>query len=344
MLVLGLETSCDETGLGLYHSERGLLGHTLHSQVGLHAPHGGVVPELASRDHLRRTVPLLRQLLTETGTDLSQLDGIAYTAGPGLIGALLVGSSIGRSLAFALGIPAVGVHHMEAHLLSPLLDPASRPRFPFLALLVSGGHTLLAQVDGLGAYTILGESVDDAAGEAFDKTAKLLGLPYPGGPALAALAQDGRSDRFTLPRPMTAKPGLDFSFSGLKTQVRLLIEAYPQVEHGADIARAFEDAVVDTLLIKCRRALAQTGLGALVVAGGVSANRHLRTALDSAAASDGFAVHYPPPELCTDNGAMVAFAGCLRLQAGEQAGPDCGARARWPLAELTAASRTGVLL
>lgn len=344
MLVLGLETSCDETGLGLYHSDRGLLGHTLHSQVGLHAPHGGVVPELASRDHLRRTVPLLRELLTETGTDLSQLDGIAYTAGPGLIGALLVGSSIGRSLAFALGVPAVGVHHMEAHLLSPLLDPASRPQFPFLALLVSGGHTLLAQVDGLGAYTILGESVDDAAGEAFDKTAKLLGLPYPGGPALAALAQHGRSDRHVLPRPMTTRPGLDFSFSGLKTQVRLLIEAHPQPEHRADIARAFEDAVVDTLLIKCRRALMQTGLGALVVAGGVSANRHLRASLDAAAASDGFTVHYPPHELCTDNGAMVAFAGCLRLLAGEQAGPDCGARARWPLAELTATPRTGVLL
>jgi N6-L-threonylcarbamoyladenine synthase len=344
MLVLGLETSCDETGLGLYHSERGLLGHTLHSQIGLHAPHGGVVPELASRDHLRRTVPLLRQLLTETGTRLSQLDGIAYTAGPGLIGALLVGSSIGRSLAFALGIPAVGVHHMEAHLLSPLLDPASRPRFPFLALLVSGGHTLLAQVDGLGHYTILGESVDDAAGEAFDKTAKLLGLPYPGGPSLAKLAEHGCSDRFTLPRPMTAKPGLDFSFSGLKTQVRLLIEAHPQPADHADIARAFEDAVVDTLLIKCRRALAQTGLGALVVAGGVSANRRLRTALDAAAAGDGFAVHYPPPELCTDNGAMVAFAGCLRLQAGEHADADCGARARWPLTELSAASRTGVLL
>ncbi len=344
MLVLGLETSCDETGLGLYHSDHGLLGHTLHSQIGLHAPHGGVVPELASRDHLRRTIPLLRELLAQTGTQLSQLGGIAYTAGPGLIGALLVGSSIGRSLAYALGIPAVGVHHMEAHLLSPLLDPTSRPQFPFLALLVSGGHTLLAQVDGLGAYTILGESVDDAAGEAFDKTAKLLGLPYPGGPALAALAQGGRSDRHTLPRPMTSKPGLDFSFSGLKTQVRLLIEAHPQVEHRADIARAFEDAVVDTLLIKCRRALAQTGLGALVVAGGVSANRHLRAALDAAAASDGFAVHYPPPELCTDNGAMVAFAGCLRLQAGEHAGTDCGARARWPLAELSAAPRAGVLL
>ncbi len=344
MLVLGLETSCDETGLGLYHSDHGLLGHTLHSQIGLHAPHGGVVPELASRDHLRRTIPLLRELLARTGTQLSRLGGIAYTAGPGLIGALLVGSSIGRSLAYALGIPAVGVHHMEAHLLSPLLDPASRPQFPFLALLVSGGHTLLAQVEGLGTYTILGESVDDAAGEAFDKTAKLLDLPYPGGPALAALAEGGRSDRYTLPRPMTTKPGLDFSFSGLKTQVRLLIEAHPQVEHRADIARAFEDAVVDTLIIKCRRALAQTGLGALVVAGGVSANRHLRAALDAAAAADGFAVHYPPPELCTDNGAMVAFAGCLRLQAGEQAENDCGARARWPLAELSAAPRAGVLL
>ncbi len=337
MLVLGLETSCDETGLGLYHSDRGLLGHTLHSQVGLHAPHGGVVPELASRDHLRRTLPLLRHLLTQTGTDLSQLDGIAYTAGPGLIGALLVGSSIGRSLAFALGVPAVGVHHMEAHLLSPLLDAASRPQFPFLALLVSGGHTLLAQVDGLGRYMLLGESVDDAAGEAFDKTAKLLGLPYPGGPALATLAEHGRRDRFALPRPMTAKPGLDFSFSGLKTQVRLLAEAHPEPEHRADIARAFEDAVVDTLLIKCRRALAQTGLGTLVVAGGVSANRHLRAALDAAAAHDGFAVRYPPPQLCTDNGAMVAFAGCLRLQAGERAAADCGARARWPLANVGAA-------
>jgi N6-L-threonylcarbamoyladenine synthase len=303
-----------------------------------------VVPELASRDHLRRTIPLLRKLLADTGHALADLDGVAYTAGPGLIGALLVGSSIGRSLAFALDIPAVGVHHMEAHLLSPLLDAGTRPSFPFLALLVSGGHTLLAQVDGLGAYTILGESVDDAAGEAFDKTAKLLGLPYPGGPALAALAQDGNSTRFTLPRPMTAKPGLDFSFSGLKTQVRLLAEAHPEPEHRADIARAFEDAVVDTLLIKCRRALIQTGLGTLVVAGGVSANRHLRAALDAAAAQDGFAVLYPPPALCTDNGAMVAFAGCLRLAAGEHADRDCGARARWPLTELTAPSRTGVLL
>ncbi|MFZ5492980.1 MAG: tRNA (adenosine(37)-N6)-threonylcarbamoyltransferase complex transferase subunit TsaD [Pseudomonadota bacterium] len=344
MLVLGIETSCDETGLGLYHSRHGLLGHTLHSQVALHAVHGGVVPELASRDHLRRTLPLLRELLADTGHALADLDGVAYTAGPGLIGALLVGSSIGRSLAVALDIPAVGVHHMEAHLLSPLLDAATRPSFPFLALLVSGGHTLLAQVDGLGAYTILGESVDDAAGEAFDKTAKLLGLPYPGGPALAALAEHGRSDRFTLPRPMTAKPGLDFSFSGLKTQVRLLAEAHPEPEHRADIARAFEDAVVDTLLIKCRRALAQTGLGTLVVAGGVSANRHLRAALDAAATQDGFAVLYPPPALCTDNGAMVAFAGCLRLEAGEHADRDCGARARWPLTELTASSRTGVLL
>ena len=344
MLVLGIETSCDETGLGLYHSEHGLLGHTLHSQVAMHAVHGGVVPELASRDHLRRTIPLLRELLANTNTTLEQLDGIAYTAGPGLIGALLVGSSIGRSLAHALGIPAVGVHHMEAHLLSPLLDAATRPSFPFLALLVSGGHTLLAQVDGLGAYTILGESVDDAAGEAFDKTAKLLGLPYPGGPALARLAQDGDGARFTLPRPMTSKPGLDFSFSGLKTQVRLLAESHPDPERRADIARAFEDAVVDTLLIKCRRALAQTGLDTLVVAGGVSANRHLRTALDAAAKSDGFTVLYPPPELCTDNGAMVAFAGCLRLLAGERADADCGARARWPLADLAAASGTGVLL
>ncbi|WP_372720234.1 tRNA (adenosine(37)-N6)-threonylcarbamoyltransferase complex transferase subunit TsaD [Immundisolibacter sp.] len=344
MLVLGIETSCDETGLALYHSERGLLADVLHSQVPLHALYGGVVPELASRDHLRRTVPLLRELLREAGIDIAELDGIAYTAGPGLIGALLVGSSIGRSLAFAQGIPAVAVHHMEAHLLSPLLD-ATQPRFPFLALLVSGGHTLLVRVDGLGAYTILGESVDDAAGEAFDKTAKLLGLPYPGGPALARLAQDGRSARFTLPRPMTAKPGLDFSFSGLKTQVRLLIEAHPQEEHRADIARAFEDAVVDTLLIKCRRALAQTGLHTLVVAGGVSANQHLRASLAAAANADGFEVRYPAPQLCTDNGAMIAYAGCLRLMAGERVGPDCGARARWPLAELPAVqSRSGGLL
>jgi N6-L-threonylcarbamoyladenine synthase len=333
--VLGLETSCDDTAAALYHPARGLLAARVHTQAALHAPYGGVVPELASRDHVRRLVPLVREVLAEAGIGVGALGAVAYTAGPGLVGALLVGACVGQGLAFALGVPALGVHHLEAHLLAPLLAAGGGARFPFLALLVSGGHTLLARVDGLGRYAVLGSTLDDAAGEAFDKTAKLLGLGYPGGPQLAALAQRGRPGRYALPRPLTDRPGLDFSFSGLKTQVRLLTEAQADTEQArADVARAFEDAVVETLVIKCRRAVAETGLERLVIAGGVGANARLRAALREAAAHDGFAVDYPPPTLCTDNAAMVAYAGALRLLAGQRAGPDCGVRARWPLGEL----------
>ncbi|MFW2133723.1 tRNA (adenosine(37)-N6)-threonylcarbamoyltransferase complex transferase subunit TsaD, partial [Ectothiorhodospira haloalkaliphila] len=269
LCVLGIETSCDETGVALFHTRRGLLAHALHSQVAMHAEYGGVVPELASRDHVQRVLPLLRQVMDQAGVSASQVDGVAYTAGPGLLGALLVGASVGRSLAWAWGVPAVGVHHMEGHLLAPLLEEPA-PEFPFVALLVSGGHTLLVDVQGVGRYRILGESLDDAAGEAFDKTAKLLGLGYPGGPALARLAQQGDPGRFRFPRPMTDRPGLDFSFSGLKTHALTTLRDTPADDTlAADVARAFEDAVVDTLMIKCRRALRETGAGRLVVAGGV---------------------------------------------------------------------------
>ncbi len=334
MRVLGIETSCDETGIALYDSEKGLLAHALHSQVAMHSQYGGVVPELASRDHIRRIIPLINSVLEEAGVIKTDIDGIAYTAGPGLIGALLVGVAVGRSLAYGWGIPAIGVHHMEAHLLAPMLED-NAPEYPFIALLVSGGHTQLVEVDEPGQYRILGESLDDAAGEAFDKTAKLLGLGYPGGPALSALAEKGNPDRFTFPRPMTDRPGLDFSFSGLKTYALNTVSAH-DLDDGlrADIARAFIDAVVDTLVLKCQRALEQTGLRSLVAAGGVSANRQLREALANLADDLGARVYYPRPAFCTDNGAMIAYLGCLKLVAGHQEPLQFKARPRWPMEEL----------
>lgn len=335
MRILGIETSCDETGVALYDSEQGLLGHTLYSQVDLHAQYGGVVPELASRDHIRKLIPLIKTTLSESHTKPNEIDGVAYTAGPGLIGALLVGATVGRSLAWTWQIPAIGVHHMEGHLLAAMLEKP-KPTFPFLALLVSGGHTQLVQVAAVGKYSILGESVDDAAGEAFDKTAKLLGLGYPGGPAIARLAERGNPKAFHFPRPMTRRPGLDFSFSGLKTYVLKTWQTQEQNEQNrADIARAFEDAVIDTLAIKCRRALQQTGLTSLVVAGGVGANQRLRTGLAQMADDMGVAVYYPRPIFCTDNGAMIAYAGTLRLAAGQFEPLAFGARPRWPMNELT---------
>lgn len=338
MYVLGIETSCDETGVAIFHPEHGLVAHRLHSQTAMHAVHGGVVPELASRDHVLKTAPLLRETLAAAGLHVADLAAVAYTAGPGLIGALLVGATLARSLAWARGIPAVGVHHMEAHLLAPMLEPEP-PAFPFLALLVSGGHTMLVRVAALGDYEILGESLDDAAGEAFDKTAKLLGLGYPGGPAVERLAATGRAGRFVFPRPMTDRPGLDFSFSGLKTFCANTVRAHPDdPATRADIARAFSDAVVDTFVIKCRRALRQTGLRTLVVAGGVSANRDLRAALDALGRATGTRVCYPQPAFCTDNGAMVAYAGYLRHRAGLHAPAGFTVRARWPLSEATLAA------
>lgn len=334
MLVLGIETSCDETGVALVDSTRGLLAHALHSQVAVHADYGGVVPELASRDHIRRTLPLLDTVLAEAGCRKTELNGIAYTGGPGLLGALLVGAAIGRSLAWSLGIPALAVHHMEGHLLAPMLE-AEPPALPFTALLVSGGHTLLVEVVGLGHYRILGESLDDAAGEAFDKTAKLLGLPYPGGPELARLAAQGNSGRWRFPRPMTDRPGLDFSFSGLKTfALNTLAEAGGDQQTRADIARAFEEAVVETLVIKCRRALAATGHERLVVAGGVGANQRLREALQTMASAHGATLHFPRLAFCTDNGAMIAYAGLWRLQAGQVDDLTIRAQARWPMQAL----------
>jgi len=332
MLVLGIETSCDETGVALYDSEAGLLADALYSQVELHAKYGGVVPELASRDHIRKLIPLCRQILSAADRSLQDLDAVAYTAGPGLLGALLVGATFGRSLAWGLGIPAVAVHHMEAHLLAPLMA-AQQPPVPFIALLVSGGHTQLVQVSGLGRYEVLGESLDDAAGEAFDKAAKMLGLGYPGGPHLARCAEQGDPGRFQFPRPMTDRPGLDFSFSGLKTHTLHTVRSHEPLsdEDQADIARAFEEAVVDTLVIKCRRAVEQTGVAHLVVAGGVSANRRLREKLAAKLAAS---VYYAAPRLCTDNGAMIAYAGCLRLQQGEAAPLSIDTRARWPMTEL----------
>ncbi len=336
MLVLGIETSCDETGVALYDTEHGLLAHALHTQVALHAEFGGVVPELASRDHVRKVLPLLREVLRRAGVTTAQIGGVAYTAGPGLVGALLVGAAIGRSLAWTWGIPAIGVHHMEGHLLAPMLED-NPPAFPFVALLVSGGHTQLVRVDGVGHYKLLGESLDDAAGEAFDKTAKMLGLGYPGGPALAALAEQGDPGRFHFPRPMTDRPGLEFSFSGLKTFALNTLQdnsTAPGVK--ADIARAFEGAVVETMVIKCRRALQATGLKRLVVAGGVSANRRLRARLEEMAQGARAEVFYPRPEFCTDNGAMIAYAGAIRLAARESEPLKFGARPRWPMEELPA--------
>ncbi len=330
MRVLGIESSCDETGVAVYDSERGLLGHALYSQVELHALYGGVVPELASRDHIRKAVPLIDAVLERADTALWELDGVAYTAGPGLVGALLVGAMLGRALSWSLSVPAVAVHHMEGHLLAALLEPEA-PRFPFLALLVSGGHTLLVEARAVGDYVILGETLDDAVGEAFDKTAKLLGLGYPGGPALARLAESGDPGRYRFPRPMVDRPGLDFSFSGLKTHALQQLEKVGgDAREQAHIARAFEEAVVDTLYVKCRRALQETGLRRLVVAGGVGANRRLRERLAALDAE----VFYPQPAFCTDNGAMIAYAGLLRLQAGHVAPPQVSVRARWPLDEL----------
>ena len=338
MKVLGIETSCDETGVALYDSDKGLLGHVLYSQVKLHAEYGGVVPELASRDHVRKLLPLLDELLDTTGLARGDIDAVAYTAGPGLIGALLVGASAGRALAMAMDRPAVAVHHMEGHLLSPMLEP-NPPEYPFVALLVSGGHSMLVEVRGLGDYTLLGETLDDAAGEAFDKTAKLLGLGYPGGPALAKLAESGDPDRFYFPRPMTDRPGLEFSFSGLKTHTRnLWLEHEGDDRARADIAAGFQKAVTETLAIKCRRAMQQTGAGQLVISGGVGANRALRARLKQDGEKHGWRVAYPRLEFCTDNGAMIAFAGCQRLLAGEKQGLEIQARARWPMDQLGAAA------
>jgi len=334
MRVLGIETSCDETGVAVYDTDRGLLAHALYSQIALHAEYGGVVPELASRDHVRKLLPLVRQTLAEAGLGTADLDGVAYTAGPGLVGALMVGAATGRALAWALDLPAVGVHHMEGHLLAPLLeDPGLAP--PFVALLVSGGHTQLVEVAGIGEYRLLGETLDDAAGEAFDKTAKMMGLPYPGGPELARLAESGRPGVFRFSRPMTDRPGLDFSFSGLKTQVMLAWQASDQSpETRADLARGFEDAVVETLAIKCDRALEQTGARTLVVAGGVGANVRLRARLQALAEKRGGRACFPRPEFCTDNGAMIAFAGALRLQAGQHEAAVVTVQPRWDMASL----------
>jgi N6-L-threonylcarbamoyladenine synthase len=341
MRVLGIETSCDETGVAIYGDD-GLLAHVLYSQVELHAEYGGVVPELASRDHVRKLAPLVHKALSEADLSAQELDGVAYTAGPGLAGALLVGAGFGRSLAWSIGVPALGIHHMEGHLLAPMLEPEP-PAFPFVALLVSGGHTQLVEVNGVGLYRLLGASVDDAAGEAFDKTAKLLGLGYPGGPALAALAEQGDPTRFTFPRPMTDRPGLDFSFSGLKTfalttlqqEARGLDEA-ALARLKADIARAFEDAVVDTLAIKCRRAVEETGTGTLVLAGGVSANRRLRERIDQLMAERGGVASYPRPAFCTDNGAMIAYAGWQRLRAGQHEPLAFDIKPRWAMETLAA--------
>ncbi len=346
-LILGIESSCDETGVALYSGSRGLLAHRLHSQVKLHAEYGGVVPELASRDHIRRLAPLVKTVLEEAGVGGEAVEGVAYTAGPGLVGALLTGAGFGRSLAWAWQVPAVAVHHMEGHLLAPMLEP-NPPAFPFVALLVSGGHTLLVQVEGVGRYRLLGQSLDDAAGEAFDKTAKLLGLGYPGGPAVAMLAERGDPRRFRFPRPMTDRPGLDFSFSGLKTFTLTTLreearglggEALEQLK--ADIARAFEEAVVDTLVIKCRRAVEQTGIRTLVLAGGVAANRRLRRRMDAMMEKTGGETFYPRLEFCTDNGAMIAYAGWQRLRAGERVGPAFDARPRWSLMELEPPGQAG---
>ena len=333
MRVLGIETSCDETAVAVYDGDAGLLAHEVYSQVDLHAAYGGVVPELASRDHLRKLLPLLKKVLDEAG-GRQAIQGVAYTSGPGLVGALLVGAAVARSLAFAWRVPCTGVHHMEGHLLAPLLE-SEPPQFPFVALLVSGGHTLLARVEGVGRYEILGASLDDAAGEAFDKTAKLLGLGYPGGPQLAKLAERGRPDVFRFPRPLTDRPGLDFSFSGLKTAVVVALRGRDLDEQErADAALAFEEAVVDTLVTKCRRAIEATGTRTLVIAGGVGANRRLRARMRAMGEHEGVRVVYPRVEFCTDNAAMIALLGQLRLSAGQSDDLAIRARARWPMTEL----------
>lgn len=340
MKVLGIETSCDETGIAVYDSDRGLLADCLYSQVGIHASYGGVIPELASRDHIRKTLPLIKEAIKDASIKASELDGVAYTAGPGLVGALLVGAAIGRSLAMGWGVSAIGVHHMEGHLLAPMLEP-NPPAFPFVALLVSGGHTQLVRADGIGRYELLGESLDDAAGEAFDKVGKMLGLPYPGGPHLEKLAKYGKTGRYEFPRPMTNRPGLDFSFSGLKTFVRnTIIEQSKGGELDeqtrADIARAFQEAVVATIAIKCRRALEQTGLRSLIIAGGVSANTLLREELETSLEKITGQLFYAQLKFCTDNGAMIAYAGCQRLQAGQHQGLAINVFPRWSIESLSA--------
>ncbi|WP_455648034.1 tRNA (adenosine(37)-N6)-threonylcarbamoyltransferase complex transferase subunit TsaD [Lonepinella koalarum] len=341
MKILGIETSCDETGVAIYDEQQGLIANQLYSQIALHADYGGVVPELASRDHIRKTLPLIQQALQQANLTAQDIDGIAYTAGPGLVGALLVGATIARSLAYAWNIPAIGVHHMEGHLLAPMLElPENRPQFPFVALLVSGGHTQLVQVEGVGRYQLLGESIDDAAGEAFDKTAKLLGLDYPGGAALSRLAEKGKTGRFIFPKPMTDRPGLDFSFSGLKTAaantINQLIKQQGELseQDKADIAHAFQISVVDTLAIKCKRALTQTGYNRLVIAGGVSANQQLRQGLQQLMQQLKGQVFYPAPQFCTDNGAMIAYVGFLRLKNGEQSDLAIEVKPRWSMTEL----------
>ena len=339
MKILGIETSCDETGVAIYDEEKGLIANQLYSQIEMHADYGGVVPELASRDHIRKTVPLIEAALKEANLTACDIDGVAYTAGPGLVGALLVGATIARSLAYAWNVPALGVHHMEGHLLAPMLEETP-PEFPFVALLISGGHTQLVKVDGVGQYELLGESIDDAAGEAFDKTGKLLGLDYPAGVAVSKLAEQGTPNRFVFPRPMTDRPGLDFSFSGLKTFAANTINANLD-ENGkldeqtrCDIAHAFQQAVVDTILIKCKRALQQTGYKRLVMAGGVSANKQLRADLAEMMKSLSGEVYYPRPQFCTDNGAMIAYTGFLRLKHGEQTDLSVSVKPRWAMTEL----------
>ena len=338
MLVLGIESSCDETGVAIYDTDKGLIAHTLYTQIELHAQYGGVVPELASRDHIRKLTPLIMQTLEEAHIDKSALQGIAYTTGPGLIGALLAGSSIARSLAFALNIPAVGVHHMEGHLLAPMLEE-NQPKFPFICLLVSGGHSMIIRVDGIGQYKVLGDTLDDAAGEAFDKTAKLLDLGYPGGPNVSNLALKGDASRYHFPRPMVDRPGLDMSFSGLKTFTLNTWQAAVKADDAteqtkADICRAFELAVADTLTIKCKRALEQEKLNRLVVSGGVSANREIRSKLDALMLKRKGEVFYPRLEFCTDNGAMIAYAGAQRLLAGQSNDLNFAATPRWSLEDL----------
>ncbi|MDO8953922.1 MAG: tRNA (adenosine(37)-N6)-threonylcarbamoyltransferase complex transferase subunit TsaD [Gammaproteobacteria bacterium] len=335
MKVLGIETSCDDSGIALYDTEQGLLAHTIYSQTALHVEYGGVVPELACRDHIRQVLPLIEQVCIEAKIKPSEIDGIAYTAGPGLSGALMVGAGIAQALSLVWNVPTLGIHHLEGHLLAPMLEE-HKPDFPFVALLVSGGHTMLVKVSGLGEYEILGESLDDAAGEAFDKTAKLLGLPYPGGAPLSKLAEKGQAGRLRFPRPMLDRPGLDFSFSGLKTAVLRVLEATdPTEQTKADIAYAFQEAMVATLAEKCKRALEHTGLNRLVLAGGVSANRLLRQRLDEISKAKGFTLFYPRTEFCTDNGAMIALAGAMRLKAGQPRSLNIQVKPRWLLTDIT---------
>lgn len=333
MYVLGIETSCDETAVAIYHADKGLISHNLYSQVEMHNEYGGVVPELASRDHIRKLTPLIRQILRDSHLTSNDINGIAYTAGPGLMGALLVGATTARSLAWAWRVPAIAIHHMEGHLLAPMLEDHP-PKFPFVALLISGGHTMLIEVKNIGQYHLLGESLDDAAGEAFDKTAKLLGLDYPGGPALAKLASQGHP-QLKFPRPMTDRPGLDFSFSGLKTfALNTFNNSLKTQQDKADIAFAFQQAVAETLAIKCKRALQQTGLTTLVVAGGVSANQEIRKQLLQMSQKQAAQIYFPRPAFCTDNGAMIAYAGYQRLNAGQTQSLEIFARPRWPMSEL----------